>query len=192
MSNLNGSITKEMPTSFGSIVTVVRPHGTYEIVRDGTRISAASYKANDGKSSTLKKSVQAHKEEVKKKTEEKKKSMWVNAAKWSEAVKDPSKIISFLKAVKSKAFEGPVSLPVLSHRHQCCFGKTIKGEHVSDPCPAMFEAEGHHYCKSCGCGEWKLARLDVPPELWTSSKLAFPDLTCPLGKWSAVKGGNRA
>ena len=178
MSDLNGSTTKERPTSDGAILTVTRPHGTYEIVRTGSRIVSAGYREAGAKARKFKKAIQEHNKETEKKTEQKKKSMW-------------SKAGSFLAAVKSKAFEGAVSLAVLDHRHQCCHGTTLAGMRVNTPCTARFEHEGHAYCKSCGCGEWKLARLDAPADNPTESKLAFPDLTCPLNRFGPMPGARK-
>jgi len=44
-------------------------------------------------------------------------------------------------------------------------------------CPHRREDAGHEYCDTCGCPNWKLARLDV--------KLRFANLACPTGRWEA-------
>lgn len=191
MSDINGSVTREKKTLSGALLTVVRPEGTYELVREGSKITSAAFIQGAMSSKKLKASLKKNNAEVKKKSEERKKTLWSRAGQWASLVSDPSKVKSFLKAGASKVLEGPVSLAVLDHRHQCCHGRTLSGIQVSEPCEARMESEGKHYCKSCGCGEWKLAELDVASET-SHSKLSFPNLACPLKRWSAVKGQNHA
>ena len=192
MPDLRGpTATKESPTSKGSILTVVRDHGTYTLIREGGRITSASYVKGSNESKKVKELVKDYKSKTEQKAVEKKKGMWSKAGWWASAITNPSKVKSFLKATSSRALQGPVSLAVLDHRHQCCHGKTLDGENVSAPCRARVSEGDGFFCKSCGCGEWKLADLTVPPteeQGRFSCKLAFPDLTCPLGKWTAMKG----
>ncbi len=94
----------------------------------------------------------------------------------------------FTRAIGSKAIEGAVALPVLDFRHQCCHGSNLAGERVSEPCTARYSTDAGVFCKSCGCGEWKLANLEVDPAKPGKSKLSYPALECPRGKFSAVRG----
>ncbi len=98
---------------------------------------------------------------------------------------------SFIKTILSGMVEGMLPLHVIGHRWQCCTGLTLAGLRVSEPCPNYHESDdGHLYCKGCGCGEWKLARLDgaIAGNMRTS-KLAWPALECPLKRFTPLTVG---
>ena len=114
-------------------------------------------------------------------------------SQWEAAGTFIGKAISLGKAVASKAIEGPVSGAKLDFRVQCCFGETMGGERINEPCPEMVTKGGNNYCRSCGCGtKGKLARLNpqIPGE-WNTSKLAYPYLNCPLNRFGPVNGSRR-
>ena len=118
---------------------------------------------------------------------------WRDAGSFVSALVHPGKIKSFAKAVASKLLEGPASDHDINHRWSCCFGVTIEGEKVSEPCRSLYQDGDNYYCRSCGCGSHKRAQLNPrKPGDYTTSKLAYPDLRCPLGKFSPVKGRKKS
>ena len=112
------------------------------------------------------------------------------ADQWEAAGRFLANGVSFGKAVASKAIQGPVTGAKLDHRRECCFGKTVDGETWAEPCGSMVTRGGNNYCRSCGCGEKrKRARLNPQTEQdWNTSKLAYPHLNCPLGRFGPVAG----
>ncbi|NOG54946.1 MAG: hypothetical protein HND57_11585 [Planctomycetes bacterium] len=128
-------------------------------------------------------------------------NQWETASKWVDGWSGGvGKAVSLARAVGSKMIEGPAPLHVINFRHSCCYGTTIHGLPVNDkPCRGsdLKAEDGHDYCGSCGCGRRRLAQLDPRKKTggagdWTTSKLAYPALVCPLAKFGAVKGVNRA
>lgn len=101
--------------------------------------------------------------------------------------------VSFGKAVLSKTVQGPVTGAKLDYRVMCCFGKTISGEQINEPCPSMVTKDENNYCRSCGCGtNRKRARLNPQTDQdWNTSKLAYPYLKCPLGRFGPVNGSRK-
>lgn len=98
---------------------------------------------------------------------------------------------SFVKTIMSGVLDGMLPDYIIGHRWQCCTGMTLDGLRVSDPCVNFHRAEdGHSYCKGCGCGEWKLARLDGAMfGNMKTSKLAWPGLECPLKRFTPLTIG---
>lgn len=76
---------------------------------------------------------------------------------------------TLLRAVGSAAI---TALPeeAIERRRDICFA----------PCEELRQKNGSFYCGACGCGQNPIARLD---EDLPFSKLHFPDLRCPKGKW---------
>jgi hypothetical protein len=113
---------------------------------------------------------------------------------WEAAGSFLSKVASFGMAVGSKLIDGPVEGPELDYRVQCCFGKTMAGVEVNAPCPSLVTKDaGNSYCRSCGCEKSKLTRRLAQlnprkPDKWNTSKLAYPYLKCPRGRFSPVAG----
>jgi len=118
-------------------------------------------------------------------------SQWELAGQWLGALTSPHKMRLFAKASISKFIEGPVSLPVLDHRHQCCHGVNLAGEKVSEPCTAKYATDSGVFCKTCGCPEYSMADISVNHHKPPKSKLAFPALECPMNKFSTVSGRRR-
>lgn len=83
--------------------------------------------------------------------------------------------VDYLRAERSLAVEGPVSLEVFEARKAQCMGCPKRKENPRD-------AIG--FCGGCGCGERDRARLSV--------KLTMPAVTCPMGKWGEARGRNTA
>lgn len=111
---------------------------------------------------------------------------WEEAGSFINVLLHPDKIKSFVKAFTSKAIHGPAAYEVINQRHIACYGTTLSGKYVHQPCPSLHSdpVTGHDYCKACGCGKWKKARLNPQKsDDWTTSKLAYPSLTCPRGRF---------
>lgn len=84
---------------------------------------------------------------------------------------------SFIRSMMSRGLAGnKVELTVKGERHVSCFGTTLEGERVQEPCPSLMKSDDgvHHYCNACKCGDKKLARLDEKP----FDKLDYPYLEC--------------
>jgi hypothetical protein len=113
-------------------------------------------------------------------------SAWKLAGQFVRAATNPALVGTYLRAVGSRAWLGPVPLAVLDFRHQCCHGTTMDGVRVSEPCRHRHETERGVFCKSCGCAEWKQADIRVDPDNVEAAKLACPDLDCPKGRWTAI------
>lgn len=98
---------------------------------------------------------------------------------------------SFIKTIVSGITDGMLPDYIIGHRWQCCSGITLDGLKVSEPCANFHRADdGHSYCKGCGCGEWKLARLDGALfGNMKTSKLAWPALECPLKRFTPITIG---
>ncbi len=117
-------------------------------------------------------------------------------SQWEAAGTFLGKIASFGMAVASKAINGPVTGPAMEFRRQCCFGVGADGVKIGKPCPSMVLAkDGNNYCRSCGCGKRKRARLN--PQVdgdWNTSKLAYPHLKCPRHRFGPIstKGADHA
>lgn len=127
---------------------------------------------------------------------------WQEAGSFLEAIASPGKVLQFARAVWSKLTEGPATDEAINFRASCCFGLTLDGQHrVTAQCPALHEHERGYFCRACGCPDWKLADLmphnkqpigrgahGEPVWDWTTSKLAYPQLTCPKRKFGPVHG----
>lgn len=118
-------------------------------------------------------------------------SIWELAGQFARAMTDPDQVGSYLRAVGSRRWLGPVSLPVLDHRHQCCHGTTLTGVRVSEPCRHRHETDRGVFCKECGCVEWQAADIRVVAGRENESKLACPDVECPKERWAAMVNEHR-
>ena len=99
---------------------------------------------------------------------------------WAEARPSWEMALSFGKALLSRGFTGTkVDLTIKGTRHMSCFGETLEGTKVQEPCPslALSHDKVHHYCNACGCGDKGLTHLDPNPDGY--SKLDYPHLECP-------------
>ena len=113
-------------------------------------------------------------------------NQWDEAGSFIKSLFNPGQVVKYLSAETSKLIHGPATLPVINFRHSCCYGVTIEGESVRERCVSLYTdpETGHDYCKLCGCGKWKKARLNPQtPDDWTTSKLAYPVLACPRGRF---------
>jgi len=99
---------------------------------------------------------------------------------WAEARPTWEMALSFGKALLSRGFTGTkVDITVKGQRHVSCFGETLEGKKVQEPCPSLaLSRDGtHHYCNACGCGDKGMTTLD--PDGDGYSKLDYPQLMCP-------------
>lgn len=99
---------------------------------------------------------------------------------WADARPSWEQAISFGKALLSRGFTGKkVDLTIKGVRHTSCFGETLEGVKVQEPCPSLYlsKEKDHHYCNACGCGDKHLTHLDQDDSGY--SKLDFPHLECP-------------
>jgi hypothetical protein len=98
---------------------------------------------------------------------------------WAEVKHTWKDAQDFIAALKSRGTDNRrVSLPVLEARNVSCFGLTLDGAQVADPCPSLTGSpERGWWCGACGCGETEIARLDDPTDEGYP-KLAYPILTC--------------
>ena len=106
------------------------------------------------------------------------------ADRWVPVRPSWEKALAFTRSLASEVTAdmvgGTLSSSERNQRNVSCFGLTVKGRRLAEPCDslALSRDGAHHYCADCGCGDTILARLDmVPPE--TRSKLDFPYLECP-------------
>lgn len=99
---------------------------------------------------------------------------------WAEARPSWDQAVSFGKALLSKGFTGKkVDITIKGKRHVSCFGETLEGTKVQEPCPSLtLSRDGkHHFCNACGCGDKHLTHLEADENGY--SKLDFPHLECP-------------
>lgn len=99
---------------------------------------------------------------------------------WAEARPSWDQAVSFGKALLSKGFTGKkVDITIKGKRHVSCFGETLEGAKVQEPCPSLtLSRDGkHHFCNACGCGDKHLTHLEADENGY--SKLDFPHLECP-------------
>lgn len=126
---------------------------------------------------------------------------WREAGSFLAALLQPGNAMKFAAALWSKLTEGPATDQAINFRASCCFGLTLDGERITDQCPALHQHDKGYFCRACGCPDWKLADLmpqnkqpigrgahGEPIWDWTTSKLAYPALSCPLRKFSPVRG----
>ena len=92
-----------------------------------------------------------------------------------------SSAASYVRAEASLVIQGPVEPSVRVARLAACMS-------CSERAPSTSGDEEVGYCRACGCGDWKRARLTV--------KATMPKATCPRGKWGSgvatSDGGNDA
>lgn len=89
----------------------------------------------------------------------------------------------FKNLVSYNLFGERVSVEELELRNISCSGLNLKNEKVQEPCVhySLSVDKKHHYCNSCGCGDKKLAYLDLTLEGEKRvSKLEYKPLECPL------------
>lgn len=107
-------------------------------------------------------------------------SIWQLAADW-------------LGNEAARLVEGDAPDETIRYRLTVCTGFDEHGKPVGARCPKCVRGkDGADYCGSCGCAEWKRARLTPEGGDLSTSKLAFPALVCPLGRFKAVRGRRKA